>query len=134
MTLEQAILQRWGQDEQLAQLLPVAHVWTGWQNPDRLPGARIQWVSEEQAWLTAGRQQAERVVLKISVWCETLEQLRQVSERLKRVFHRCSLDLGEGARVIRLTCRRTRFERENHDVWRGEIDCDALTLRPVGSL
>lgn len=131
MRLEQALHERWAADARLAELIPPANVWTGWQTPTPLPSASLLCVGEDHLWLTPKREWAERVRITVTIWSESFDRLRKAIDRVKVVFNRASFDLGDGARVIRMTVHRTTLHREEHEVWRGEVSFNALALRPA---
>jgi len=131
LRLEHALYTRWSEDATLVGLIPPQNVWTGCQTPPRLPGACLRCLAEERAWLTAKPEWADRVHIQVKLWAESFDHLRKVLDAVRRVYHGVSLDLGDGARVARVTYRRMTIEDPDHNVWRGTVEFDALTLRPV---
>mgnify|MGYP001270397593 FL=1 len=131
LRLEHALYTRWSEDATLVGLIPPHNVWTGCQTPPRTPGACLRCLAEERAWLTAKPEWADRVHIQVTLWSESFDHLRKSLDAVRRVYHGASLDLGDGGRVVRVTYRRMRIEDQEHNVWRGTVEFDALALRPV---
>jgi len=129
--LEQALRNRWKENAELADLIPVGHVWTDWSDPTQLPRAEITCSGEDRIWLTSHSEIAERVRVTVFVWHGSFQDVRSTVDRIKEVFDRTSFDLGEGARVLRLTYRREDVSQQQPGLWRGEVIFDGLALRPV---
>ncbi len=131
ITLEQALRTRWQQDATLADLVPVNDVWTDWSDATQVPRAEITATGEDRVWITSHAEIAERVRVTVRVWQGSFERLRCTVNRIKELFDRASFDLGDNARVLRLTYRRDDLARQEQGLWRGEITFDGLALRPV---
>ncbi|MGB9690219.1 tail completion protein gp17 [Thermogutta sp.] len=131
LRLEHALYTQWSEDATLAGLIPPQNVWTGCQSPPRLPGACIRCLAEERAWLTAKSEWADRVHIQVTLWVESFDHLRKSMDAVRRVYHGTSLDLGDGGRIVRISYRRMAVEDQEPSVWRGTVEFDALTLRPV---
>ncbi|HOA50682.1 MAG: hypothetical protein WBH86_09035 [Thermogutta sp.] len=131
ITLEQALRTRWQDDPTLAALLPVNYVWTNWSDVAQVPRAEITAAGEDRVWLTSRAEVAERVRVTVEVWHNSFEKLRSTINRIKELFDRASFDLGDNARILRLTYQRDDMARQGYGLWRGEITFDGLALRPI---
>jgi len=128
--LEKALHDQWKNDSDLSALIPADHVWTEWSDPTQFPRAEIICSGEDRLWITSHAEIAERVRVTVLIWHISFEKLRLIMDRIKAIYDRKSFDLGEDARILRLTYRRQDISR--HDAsWQGEIIFEGLSLRPV---
>jgi hypothetical protein len=130
MDLEKVLHDQWKDDSSLSALIPADHVWTEWSDPAQLPRAEIVCSGEDRLWLTSHSEIAERVRVTVLIWHTSFEKLRLIVNRIKAAYDRKSFDLGDDARILRLTYRREDISR--HDAWwQGEVIFEGLSLRPV---
>lgn len=130
MDLEKVLRDQWKDDSSLSALIPADHVWTEWSDPTQLPRAEIVCSGEDRLWLTSHSEIAERVRVTVLIWHTSFEKLRLIVNRIKAAYDRKSFDLGDDARILRLTYRREDISR--HDAWwQGEVIFEGLSLRPV---
>lgn len=132
ISLEKALYDQWTNDSDLTALLPADHVWTQWSDPAQIPRAEIICSGEDRLWITSHSEIAERVRVNVFIWHTSFETLRLIVERIKAVYDRKSFDLGDDARIVRLTYRRQDISRRDAS-WQGEIIFEGLSLRPIVS-
>lgn len=131
MRLEEMLHQQWLTDETLSALLPGERVTTGWsQASTRLPRAVVNCRRRRRAWLDSTYRQADRVWVDVRIWSTAHPELLTLLERVAALFDGRSFELGDDARVLRMTRVGERVVRQPDGLWRGELVLSALVVRP----
>ncbi len=122
MNLEQAIHQRWADDDALNSLVAAEHVKTGRSLGAVLPRATIARRASRTAFRTNAGDALDEVTLRVSVWHDDYDAGRAVVGRVKTAFDRTDFPLDGDDRVVQM--RRTDDSATQHTdgTWQFTVD------------